>query len=162
MLMMEAMLNFPHFSKTYHVNNDASDYQLGATVVQDEKTLAFYTRKLNSTQQKYTVGEKQLLGIIEGLKAFEGILRVQVITVHTDHLNLLYKKLPSQRMIPQSNSILERLHQVKGNALRTFDLDIALLRPEEPFEEFTTASAYAIRCSHHQTLRATPAQRQPN
>ena len=99
MLMTEAMLNFPDFSKRFHVYSDASDYQLGATLVQDGKPLAFYTRKLNPAQQNYTVGEKELLGIIEGLKAFEGILRGQVITVHTDHLNLLYKKLPSQRMI---------------------------------------------------------------
>ena len=35
---------------------------------------------------------------------------------------------------------------------------LTVLNPEEPFEEFTTATAYAIRCSHHQRLGATPAQ----
>ena len=33
------------------------------------------------------------------MKAFEGILRGQNVTIHTDHLNLLYKNLPTQRMI---------------------------------------------------------------
>ena len=47
----------------------------------------------------YTVGERELLGIVEGLKAFEGILRGQQLTVHTDHLNLLYKNMPTQRMM---------------------------------------------------------------
>jgi len=40
----------------------------------------------------YTVGEKELLDIIEGLKAFENILQGQDIIVHTNHLNLLYAK----------------------------------------------------------------------
>ena len=44
------------------------------------------------------MGEKELLGIVEGLKAFAGVIRGQDLTVHTDHLNLLYNKLPSQRM----------------------------------------------------------------
>ena len=47
----------------------------------------------------YTVREKELLGIVKGFKAFEGILRGTDVIVHTDHLNLLYKNLPSQRMV---------------------------------------------------------------
>ena len=68
------------------------DRQLGATLVQDGKPLGFYTQKLNSDQLNYTVGEKELLGIIEGFKAFEGMIGGQELTVHTDHLNLLYQK----------------------------------------------------------------------
>ena len=47
----------------------------------------------------YTVGEKELLGLVEGMKAFKGIVRGYDVTIHTDHLNLLYKKLPNQRMM---------------------------------------------------------------
>lgn len=43
------------------------------------------------------VGEKELLGIVEGLKAFDGVIPIQDLTVHTDPLNLLYNKLPRQR-----------------------------------------------------------------
>ena len=69
---------------------DASNRQLGVTVVKDGKTLGFYTRKLNPAQKNYTVGERELLWIVEGLKAFEGIIRGQDVTIHMDHLNLLY------------------------------------------------------------------------
>ena len=69
----------------------------------------FYTRKLNSAQLNYTVGEKELLGIVEGFKAFEGILRGTEVTVHTDHMNLLYKSLPSQRMV-RWRLLLEEFH----------------------------------------------------
>ena len=83
MLKKDALLSFPDFDKPFHLYSDASDRQLGATVVQDGKPLGFYTRKLNPAQMNYTVGERELLGIIEGLKAFEGILLGQDVTVHT-------------------------------------------------------------------------------
>ena len=98
MLSTEAELAFPDFDKPFHLYTDASDVQLGATLVQDGKPLGFYTRKLNAAQLNYTVWEKELLGIVKGLKAFEGIVKGFVLTIHTDHLNLLYNKLPSQRM----------------------------------------------------------------
>ena len=63
------------------------------------KSLGFYTWKLNSAQLNCTVGEKELLGIIERFKAFEGRVRGQELTVHTEHLNLLYQSMPLQRMI---------------------------------------------------------------
>ena len=67
--------------------------------MQNGKSLGFYTWKLNSAQLNYTVGEKELLGIIEGLKAFKGMIRGQELTVHTNYLNLLYQSMPLQRMI---------------------------------------------------------------
>ena len=96
MLCKNAMLAYPDFTKPFDLYTDASDLQLGATLVQDGKPIGFYTRKLNSAQQNYTVGEKELLGIVEGFKAFEGILRRTDVTVHTAHINLLYKSFPSQ------------------------------------------------------------------
>ena len=84
------------FLKPFNVYLDASDYQLDAMVVQDGRPLGFYARKLSASQKNYTMGDKELLGIIEGLKAFEGILYGQKITVHINHLNLLYNNNPSQ------------------------------------------------------------------
>ena len=78
-------------------------------MVQDGKPLGFYKRKLNDLQVNYTVGEKELLGIVEGLKAFAGVIRGQDLTVHTDHLNLLYSKLPSQQMT-RWRLLLEEYH----------------------------------------------------
>ena len=49
------MLTYPDFSKPFHIYTDASDTQLGAVITQDEKPIAFYSRKLNSAQKRYTV-----------------------------------------------------------------------------------------------------------
>ena len=47
MLAKEALLNFLDFTQPFHVYSDASNRQLGATIVQRGKPLGFYTRKLN-------------------------------------------------------------------------------------------------------------------
>ena len=55
------------------------------------------------------MGERELLGIVEGMKAFEGILRGCELIVHTDHLNLLYSEMPSQRMV-RWRLLMEEFH----------------------------------------------------
>ena len=67
--------------------------------MQSNKPLACYTRKLNAAQRRYSTGEQELLSIVETLKAFESTLMGQRIIVHTDHLNLLYRKLATGRLI---------------------------------------------------------------
>ena len=57
--MTEAKLAFPNFSKPFHLYTDVSVIQLDATLVQDEKQLGFYIRKLNKAQRSYTVGENE-------------------------------------------------------------------------------------------------------
>ena len=44
MLSTEAELAFPDFTKPFHLYTNASDVQLGATLVQDGRPLDFYTR----------------------------------------------------------------------------------------------------------------------
>ena len=68
------------------------------------------------------------------------------------------KRKPSAAWNPQSNAILERVHQVLGDCLRSFNLDQRDLHPNDPFEEFLTAAAYAIRSAYHTTLGFSPAQ----
>ena len=99
MIQKETMLAYPKFGEVFHIYADASDTQLGGVIMQDNKPLAFYTRKMNQAQSKYTTGEQELLSIVETLKAFESLLMGQRILVHTDHLNLLYKKLASNRLV---------------------------------------------------------------
>jgi hypothetical protein len=81
----EVVLTFPDFSKPFHIYTDASDTQLVAGITQEEKPIAFYSRKLNSAQQRYTTEEQDLLSIVETLREFCNILLGYRIIVHTDH-----------------------------------------------------------------------------
>lgn len=94
----ETLLSFPDFSKPFHIYTDASNYQLGAVITQDGKPLAFYSRKMNKAQQRYTTGEQELLSIVETLKEFRSLLLGQNIIVHTDHKNIIYGNLANDRI----------------------------------------------------------------
>jgi hypothetical protein len=61
---------------------------LGAVITQDNRLIAFFSRKLSKTQEKYSVMEIELLAIVETLKEFKGMLWGQDIKVYTDHKNL--------------------------------------------------------------------------
>jgi hypothetical protein len=61
---------------------------LGAVITQDNRPIAFFSRKLSETQQKYSVTEIELMAIVETLKEFKGILWGQDIKVYTDRKNL--------------------------------------------------------------------------
>ena len=45
-----------------------------------------------------------------------------------------------------------------GDILRTFELTEQELDENDPWSEFLSAAGYAIRCTYHTTLEASPAQ----
>ncbi len=98
-VIKEVMLSYPDFNKPFEIHTDASQTQLGSVILQDNKPIAFYSRKLNPAQTRYTTTEKELLSIVETLKEFRTILLGQQIIVHTDHENLTYKNFNSDRVM---------------------------------------------------------------
>mmetsp|Transcript_27157 Transcript_27157/g.39951 ORF Transcript_27157/g.39951 Transcript_27157/m.39951 type:complete len:231 (-) Transcript_27157:742-1434(-) len=86
----EAILVFPQFDKLFLLHTDASDYQLGGVISQNNKPIAFFSKKLNNAQKKYTTTKKELLAIVETTKEFKSILYGNRIIVMTDHKNLTY------------------------------------------------------------------------
>ena len=82
------MLAYPDYSKPFEIYTDASASQLGAVITQNNRPLAFFSRKLSETQKRYSVTEIELLAIVETLKEFKGMLWGQTLIVYTDHKNL--------------------------------------------------------------------------
>jgi hypothetical protein len=57
-------------------------------IAQDNRPIAFFSRKLSKTQQQYSVTEIELLAIVKTIKKFKGMLWGQYIKVFIDHKNL--------------------------------------------------------------------------
>ena len=143
LIAKETLLTFPDFSKEFEIHTDASKLQLGACISQDGKPVAFYSRKLNHAQTRYTTTERELLSIVETLKEFRNILLGQKIKVHTDHENLTYKTFNSDRVMRWRLYIEEYspdLHYVKGENNIVADalsrLDIADSQFEDTMDTF--------------------------
>ena len=86
----DVILAYPSYDEDepFIIYTDASNRQLGAVITQKNRPLAFFSRKLTKTQQKYSVTDQELLSIVETLKEFKGMLLGQRIIVYTDHVNL--------------------------------------------------------------------------
>jgi hypothetical protein len=69
---IQVLLCYPQFNQPviFQNNTDASDHQLGAVIMQDKKHIAFYLRKINTAQKRYTTTERdrELLSSIETWK----------------------------------------------------------------------------------------------
>eukprot|EP00804_Cyclotella_cryptica_P003931 CCRYP_016112-RA/>CCRYP_016112-RA protein AED:0.26 eAED:0.27 QI:0/-1/0/1/-1/1/1/0/276 len=70
----DVSLAYPDYSKGFEIYTDGSKRQLGAVITQNNRPIAFFSRKLSVCQQKYSVTEIELLAIVETLKEFKGML----------------------------------------------------------------------------------------
>ncbi len=84
----EVVLAYPDYSKVFEIYTDASSKQLGAVTTQENRPIAFFSRKLSTTQHKNSVTKIELIAIVKTLKEFKGMLWGQSIKVYTDHTNL--------------------------------------------------------------------------
>ena len=138
LIAKETLLTFPDFSKEFEIHVDASNFQLGSCISQEGKPVAFYSRKLQPAQTRYTVTEKELLSIVETLKEFRNILLGQRLKVHTDHQNLIYKSNNSDRVMRWRLYIEEYspdLQYIKGEKNIVADALSRLDKMETPFQD---------------------------
>ena len=70
LMAADALAAYPDHIKWFDVYTDASDFQLGACIVQGGRLFAYFSCKLSKSQQNYTVIEKEVLSIGTTLEEF--------------------------------------------------------------------------------------------
>jgi hypothetical protein len=122
-LAQDAILTYPQFDKPFVIHTDASDKQIGGVVMQDNKPLGFFSKKLTDTQHRYPVTAQELLAIVETIKYFKHMLLGHEIVVHTDHKNLThptsmhtFDRVLRQRLLLKEYGV--NIHYIKGEKIQ--------------------------------------------
>ncbi len=66
------------------------------------------------------------------------------------------KRKPTSVKNPQANAVLERIHAVQGNILRTSESDMADLVKASDIDVFLSDAAWAVCSTYHTVLKASP------
>jgi len=82
--------------KELTIENDASEFGLGAVLLQDGKPIAYASRTLSDCERNYAQIEKEMLAIVFGLKKFHHYAygrRVKIVTDHKPLTSIAIKPL---------------------------------------------------------------------
>ncbi|GFV37638.1 retrovirus-related Pol polyprotein from transposon 17.6 [Trichonephila clavipes] len=115
-----ALLAHPSPSAPLAFHVDASDYAIGGAlhqVVDSElQPLAFFSRKLTSSEKSYSAYDRELLAIYSAIRHFRYMLEARDFTVFTDHKPLTYAfRQKSDKCSPRQIRPLDFISQFTTN-----------------------------------------------
>ncbi|GFX65753.1 retrovirus-related Pol polyprotein from transposon 17.6, partial [Trichonephila clavipes] len=115
-----ALLAHPSPSAPFTLHVDASDYAIGGAlhqVVDSElQPLAFFSRKLTSSEKSYSAYDRELLAIYSAIRHFRYMLEARDFTVFTDHKPLTYAfRQKSDKCSPRQIRQLDFISQFTTN-----------------------------------------------
>jgi len=89
-------------------------------ITQNNRPIAFYSKKLSAAQKNYSVTDLELLSVVMTLREFRNILLGQTINIYTDHKNLEsnFSNMTSQRSMRWRMLIEEfgpNINYIKGS-----------------------------------------------
>lgn len=79
------ILRYPNFNKRFKIITDASNFAIGAVLMQDGHPLAYASRTLNDHEINYATIEKELLAIVWGVKYFRPYIYGREFDLESDH-----------------------------------------------------------------------------
>ncbi|GFU58213.1 hypothetical protein TNCV_697231 [Trichonephila clavipes] len=115
-----ALLGHPSPSAPLALHVDASDYAIGGAlhqVVDSElQPLAFFSRKLTSSEKSYSAYDRELFAIYSAIRHFRYMLEARDFTVFTDHKPLTYAfRQKSDKCSPRQIRQLDFISQFTTN-----------------------------------------------
>lgn len=120
-LVSAPILANPDFRLPFIIETDSSDLAIGAVLVQlqgdERKTIAYFSKKLSSTQRRYSATERECLAVLLGIEHFKHFVEGSQFVVQTDAMSLTFL---------QSMSIESKSPRIARWALKLAKYDILL------------------------------------
>lgn len=97
------ILKYPDFNKPFKINTDASNYAIGAVLLQEGHPISYASRTLNTHEIRYSTTEKELLAVVWAVKYFRPYLYGRKFELRTDHqaLKWLHTKYLGKDLNPR-------------------------------------------------------------
>ncbi|XP_076031117.1 uncharacterized protein LOC143019364 [Oratosquilla oratoria] len=120
------ILQLPNPREPFTLRTDASQDAVGAVLLQEQDgwmyPVAYHSRKLRAAERNYSTIERELLGVVDGIKKFQFYLYGGKFVLETDHMPLEHLK-PSKT----ANARLTRW----GLYLQQFDYTLRYIKGNE-------------------------------
>ncbi|XP_039056283.1 uncharacterized protein LOC120199174 [Hibiscus syriacus] len=127
------VLVLPDHTKPFEVFIDASDISIGGVLMQEGHPVAYESRKLNETERRYTVHEKEMTSVVHYLRTWRHYLLGSKFVVFTDNVANSYF-LNQKKLSPKQARWQEFLAE--------FDLSLE----HKPGKVNSMANALSRRC----------------
>ncbi|GKD28386.1 reverse transcriptase [Tanacetum coccineum] len=88
--MEEPVLRLPDVTMPFELHTDASNFAIGGVLMQDGHPIAFESRKLNETERKYTMQEKEMTAVVYCLRIWRHYLLGFRFVIKTDNIATSY------------------------------------------------------------------------
>ena len=105
LFLRKPMLQIPDPAKKFVLETDASKHASGAVLMQEDtngdlRPCGYISKSFNQAEKNYQIYDRELLAIIQALKAWRHYLLGLEILIRCDHKNLTYFK-QSQNLMPR-------------------------------------------------------------
>ena len=84
-IMKQPILVLPDFKKTFQVKCEASGFAIGVVLSQEDRSIAYFSEKLNEVKVKYSTYDKEFYAIIHTLKKWRHYLIPKEFVLYSDN-----------------------------------------------------------------------------
>ena len=110
--LLKTTLAYYDCTKPVEVHTDASEYGLGAALIQQNKPVAFSSKTLTPVESRYANIKCECLSVVFGLEKFHTYIYGNHVTVYNDHKPLeMIQKKPIHAAPPRLQRMLLRLQK---------------------------------------------------